>query len=308
MISVGSPNRRSRFSLDPLDYTLRLTARDIAILRLFDDYRLLPTNWIRAFFPEADPIGLRNRLTALTKEPHTLLGRFTFNGTKNVNETMTYFRTTQGDRLLISKGYPPLVRSGLKDAHQVLCDLVDASIALGVRAEPNLELITWRDLLNHPKVPEATKRLSNPFSFTLGDRRLTPDGRPFIIKRRDTNQSILFFKEIDRHTEPLAKSELRASIAAKFDGYRRVFEGRLYTSQFGHGQALVLIVTTNVQHMRNMMEVAAEVGIHRSTLFQTIHDHTVHGETAPVTIRFLTEGWQRQGYPAFSLKMLAECA
>ena len=85
------------------------------------------------------------------------LDRFTFNGTRNINETMTYYRTERGTRFLSQSGYP--IFRGTKDQshHQALLDISTASIELGVKAHPHVELLKWSQMLEHPLMPDSTK-------------------------------------------------------------------------------------------------------------------------------------------------------
>ena len=91
-------------------------------------------------------------------------------------------------------------------AHDLLTDLVDASIEIGVRNDPSLRLLTWQQLATHPNVPARTRNAEHPFRIPLGRKQhnkdlfLEPDGRPIIIEKSDNGvfrKNLYLLKEID---------------------------------------------------------------------------------------------------------------
>ena len=148
-------------------------------------------------------------------------------------------------------------------AHQLLNDLIDASIELAVRCDPALRLIGWKEILLHPKLPRETRDASRPFRISIEDATLIPDGRPFVLQRTMPDGSKKYLcvpgKEIDRHTEPLVPSDLkRSGIVGKFNLYQKFFADRLYQSHYGFPNAVIPIITTNAKHLENMMALARE--------------------------------------------------
>src|SRR5688572_21285386 len=90
----------SRWNTSGFDTDVRPTERAIATLRLFDNYRLLPANWMHALLPERlrgkYRTGYLYLLMRMTRAG--LLSRETLNGRRNNNETMTYSRTDCGQK------------------------------------------------------------------------------------------------------------------------------------------------------------------------------------------------------------------
>ena len=241
--------RNSRFVRTPLAVALRANPRLIAILRVFDDHRLLPANWIHALVG-GDRIGLNRRLTQLYREG--LLNRETLLGPKNVYETMTYSRTEKGDRFLNEKGFEGLPHDGTHDAHQVLLDILSASIELGAR-NSSIELHKWKEIRDHPKTPKLP---NHPFRFQVGTNPnnektifLVPDGRPFFLKGQEG--SILFVKELDRNTEPAT------TILTKLKNYQKAEDA--IKARYGFKAMMLLFVTTDKTRQENILGWIKEV-------------------------------------------------
>lgn len=289
----------SRWTTEASGYPLKRTENDLKYLRLFnrvDGYKLLPRNWIQALRSDLYHDYVRSRISELCREPFCYLGRKTFNG-KNINEVFTYYLSERGDKLLGDYGHT----SKKQDAEQVLIDLVDASIELGVRTAPDVQLLKWRKILEHPNTPERIKTSTNPFAIYLNSKeKIIPDGRPFVL-RKDGKGAVAFFKEVDRATEPLTSKKTREHIKQKFDKYQQAWKQELYKKQYGFPAAMILFITTEKGRMENMMKL---LGPCSYIAFQTIEDFTILGLTPPVTTKFFTDPWKRNGYTDFYLKEL----
>ena len=293
--------RRSRSDLtidDEVD--IRGNPRALGTLRLFDNYRLLPFNWMHALVPLGSYAGHQAQCTRMVRAG--LLRRFTFNGTKNTSETMTYWRTERGDRFLHARGFEGLPHDGTHDAHQVLTDLSDAQIELGARLS-DVQVIKWQDILRLPNFPMQP---DHPFRFPVGTHpisrktmHLVPDGRPFILKRGE--RSALFLKELDRNNEnPLViKNKIRNYITCMEEIKRR----------YGRKAVMVLFVTTDPVRLANLVRWTLEVvgGPSQVFLFGFIDDHVKHTRsTAPVTTQLFDQPLLRAGHPPYLLKTLSE--
>lgn len=301
MLEPPTRKRRSRHSKEREDIDIRGNPRAIATLRLFDSYRLLPFNWMHALVPNSgDYTGHRDQCTRMVTAD--LLDRFCFDGTKTTNETMTYWRTAAGDRFLHERGFEGLPHDGTHDAHQVLTDLADAQIELGVRGT-DVQLFKWQDILRLPTIPAQPE---HPFRFPIGtnpiNRKtmyLVPDGRPFILKCGE--RSALFLKELDRNNEN------PQTIKNKFRNYLACIEE--IKKRYGRKAVMVLFITTDPVRLQNLLRWAAEVcgGPSKLFLFGFIDDHVKRARsTAPITTHLFHQPLLRAGHPPYLLKTLSD--
>lgn len=312
--------RQDRFDLVDDGREFRRTERTFAILRRFDDYVVLPRNWLYAFPGMGHPVPFQGRLTRLCRKQ--LLGRFTHNGTRNWNEVMSYYRTEAGDKFMRRHNYPSYPRNPTNEREeQALIDIIDASIELGTFENPSVQMLKFPQLYDHPNTPARLRSVTNPFTIYLDaqdpldptkaekkSRRVTPDGRPFGIKVG--NKSVLFLKEVTR------ENTNHDAHAKKFLAYKEIwqrnrrYEGEdpLYTQMYGDKAAMLLyVIRGGPVMMRNVQHLAEKIlGPTSWLLFKDIFDHTVHGDVQPVTTRFLTEPYERVGHKPFSLLTLKE--
>jgi hypothetical protein len=302
MLDASGNSRRKRHDLSTEDIDIRGNPRAIGTLRLFDSYRLLPFNWMHALVPESGGyVGHRDQCTRMVRAG--LLRRFTFNGTKNTSETMTYWRTDAGDRFLHARGFEGLPHDGTHDAHQVLTDLIDAQMQLGTRGT-RTRFLNWQDIIREPVFPAQPE---HPFRFQIGTHPLTkkpihlvPDGRPFIIAAPD-GRSALFVKELDRNNEnpQIIKDKVRNYLTAMptiKDRYKRK-------------QVMVLFVTTNQVRLQNLMRWTQEVcgGPTQLFLFGFMEDHVkLTRSTAPIVTDLFERPLFRAGHRPYLIKTLSE--
>jgi hypothetical protein len=114
-----------------------------------------------------------------------------------------------------------------------------------------------------------------------------------------------FALEADRNTIPVKRSNLRqTSYLRKVLAYRQIAGQAIHRTQLALPNLLVLTVTTNEQHMKNIMGLVKELATEgRSTLFlfktmSTLGDF----QKAPApTPHLLTEPWQRVGFEPLSI-------
>ena len=244
---MGGPSKNSCNRDSPL----WLTERDSEIFRLLDPdygYSYLPSNWIHAFIG-GDQLRLAKRLGRLARKQHGYLAR-----RQDWYKHAVYSRTSKADAYLGER------RTRDRDpfAHRLLEDMVQASIALGVSADPKLALVPWAALAATGKIPKATIESTDAHAIALRAGKLVPDGKPFAIRNGDRWRFILG-KEIDRATEPLVTAHARRSIRQKFESYAECFERRIYQTHYGFPNALVLFVTTSPSRMSAMMDLCREV-------------------------------------------------
>jgi hypothetical protein len=238
-------------------------ARDRAILELLDPqfgYKYLPSNWIHAFLG-GDWTGFRKRLARMKRKPECYILR---PKVQDLSENArykhdVYSRSDAGARFLGTVNASKVFKDR-EYAHDLLTDLVDASIELGCRADNSLRLLTWRELSQHKNVPLATRLSSTPFRIALGTHAgrevfVEPDGRPLIIEksRQGDFRNLYILKEIDLNTEPLTSSTSRASWQRKFERYQMFIDAKRYQSHYGFTSCLVLVVTTSEQRMNALL-------------------------------------------------------
>lgn len=254
-----------RDSTEPNGRPLEMGARDRAILELLDPkfrFKYLPSNWVHAFIG-GDWTWLRKRLARMKRGPECYLvrpkqqdwsenARYKHDVYARSDAGAKFLGTANGSKIYKDREY----------AHDLLTDLVDASIEIGVRNDPSLRLLTWAHLATHPNVPARTRHAEHPFRIPLGrhvhnkELFLEPDGRPLIIEKSDNGvfrKNIYLLKEIDLSTEPLTSATDRASWQRKLQRYKMFFDGKLYAAHYGFSSCLVLVVTTSEQRMNAML-------------------------------------------------------
>jgi len=254
---------------------LRITQADQATLRLLNPelFTYLPSNWINAFVG-GNPSRFAKRLARLARyrhqfdargqlipdaalEPPYLLRRQQF------CRHAVYSRTERGDRL-VAELAPH--RSKQPFAHQLLQDMVQASIELGVRTHPDFQLLTWPVLREHgwtelgvqKYVPQPTLRLPDPHLIKLHNGHSKADGAPFLLKHATGDQLFVLGKEIDRSTEPLTGPNTRRSIKEKLEHYKEIFDKRLYRTHYGFPNSIVLFYTVSEGRMHSIVRLAEE--------------------------------------------------
>jgi len=306
--------RRSRFR-EPSGYPVQITARDKELLRLFDTSRLLRSNWLVEFFkPECGTgMGLLSRLTR-----HYDAGLFksrTFNGTKNVMETMTWARTDAGDRLARTLFPLPVSFNSHHQAERLLIDTLKASLFLGAKRDGRL-IAPWHAILHAQSAPDSLLSDPHPFKFAIDQqpahhkrgRTLAQDGEPIFVFKESSDEGVGFILEMDAHNIQTQYSESNTSNGYKFTKYRDyVWKQKAYTEKYGFKSCMLLFVTTNERHKKYIMKwVEKHLGPTSWILFNVIPDFVTEGKAFPVTLTYWDEPWERVGYPPYSIKDLRE--
>lgn len=300
--------RKDRFDLSPRlkpsgkVRDLQLTPERLKLLYLFEDFKLIPTNWAPAFF-DVGYSTVAHVLSRMTYKPYQYVDRRTFHGDDNRNETMTYSRSEKGDAILRERGYDVLPRSRKQDEEQALVDLVRMSHALGAKAD-NTTLLFKKDYYGHSRhkaVYDQIYKDGKPnrlqFSFQVYGERIIPDEFP-IIQVRNLH-GITIIDEMDAHTK-YDMERLREKILK----YKRFIEDGLY-SKYGFPYPYVRFTTTSEVRKRHIIQKLS-LGPLDWLLFASIEDHTKRRFTQEVTTRFYTEPYDRIGYPPFSLKTMGD--
>lgn len=323
--------RRSRMRRVATDKRLQITERDIEVLRLLSRYRYLRSSHLHALVGGKSYKRFIERLGHLYHE-----GGYVDRPAQQwqaINARYmpaVYELGDAGEQLLRELGaldqtLSPLLRKGRHGAIRqyrhdlMICDIL-ASLEIGIRANGNLRLVTWPEILASPKMPAATRMAANPFAFPVSvaytcprtnatemwDKPLVPDAIFGIEYSSDGRKTYRFFAlEADRNTEPVVRANLlQTSYFRKLLQYREIAAQKAYLTRFGLPNLLVLTVTTNEQHLRNIMEMARTLdggagGL--SFLFKTM-PALDSLEKAPLpSADILTAPWQRAGRPEFKI-------
>ena len=190
--------------------------------------------------------------------------------------------------------------------HEAMAAHIMASLDLGCRQDPNLQFVSWLDILKHGTCPETTRRAPNPLliSYTPDnvEHALIPDGLCGIEHRE---RGVSFYAmEADRKNEPIETSKLaRSSYARHLLGYRYVLRNELYKRYYGIPNMQVLTITVSEMHVRNIMahlrRTTSEGARHLSGahpfLFKAVPALGRRINKPPVSGHILTDPYQRVG-------------
>lgn len=295
----------------PRGRRIEVTPRDLAIFRLLDRYRYLPSNFILAFVG-GNPGYHKARMTDLFHEGwlrkpgpqwEAMNARYRFD---------TYELGHKATAALDERGLLETHRLGTGSAfrHELLVCLIMASLELAAR-ESKLTLHTWKDVL--ARSPESTRNdttsFAIPMSFThqgrTFDRPLRPDGWPFGLGGARTFWFVGI--EADRHSEPLHPTDLssrNSSILGKILQYRHLVRERLFEKRYGMANVFVPVITVNDVHMRNMIDLVLKLTDDRGfkwMLFRSLPDFTSLERTIRPDASILTKPWLRAGNPPLNL-------
>jgi hypothetical protein len=244
---------------------LRLTADDIAGIKKLNPelYTYLPAPVLHALVaPKKNYIRYAKRLATLARwqsnghaqqPPYLQRHQVAY-------KHAVYSRTVRSDTLVEERAPR---RSKHSFAHQLQQDLVKASIEFGASKVPGFEVdlwpqirdMGWRENGRQTYVPENTLSASDPHLIRVAGRHVRPDEAPLLIRHRGL-QLFLLGNEIDRGTEPLTTTHAsRRNIKQKHEGYKELFEGRLYRSHYNFPNSLVLFVFTDRKRMESSIEL-----------------------------------------------------
>jgi hypothetical protein len=327
METLDTLGRRSRMSRSATQRRVQLTERDLAILELLNRYRYLRSTHLHALCGGNSKQRFLERLGSLYHEGgYVDRPEQQWQAINARYMPVAYELGDAGERALQERGLldeaaSPLLRRGRLGAarryhHELMiCDII-SSVEIGVRADPTLRFISWPEIL--AKTPEATQRSEKPFEVPVSvsytcprtgqthhcDRPLVPDAIFGIEYTKNGQKSYRFFVlEADRNSEPVFRGNLdQTSYLRKILQYREIAARSLYESRWGLPNFLVLNVTTNPQHMTNILSSVKEVsGGKGSTflLFKTMPSLSSLGKAPPPTPDMLTAAWQRAGHSDF---------
>jgi hypothetical protein len=206
---------------------------------------------------------------------------------------------------------PIRVGFGRDYAHQLLTDLIQASIEIGCRKHPNLRFVSWQEILTYQATPKGTKESKEPFRIPVRIKgthtRLEPDGKPFAIwyEEGEWRFPVCLVVEADCGTEPLEPLNIfeRANIEFKLLGYLDILRRKTYAAHFGFPNLLATFVTTSERRMKNIMALLDRLteGQGSPHILFAAMPH-LHQELVPMpTDAFFSQPYQRVGHPPFDL-------
>lgn len=311
----------------PNGRTLRLTSRDIEIFVLLNQYRYLRSTFIHAFVGGQSAKRFKERLCALYHDGGYVdrpAQQWQFANARYM--PVVYENAAGAEEILRQVGrlgderrsFLLTARGGAhrQFAHSLMiCDVL-ASIELGARATQGLRFVSWQEIL--AKAPAETHGSDNPFGIKVSisnarrvgaasvraDVNIIPDGIFGLEYMRHGKREYRFFAlEADRNTVPVARSDLvQSSYFKKVLAYREIVSQGLQKSRLGLPNLLVLNVTTNEQHMRNIMALVQEL-TGGSTLFLfKMMSSAGDFAAAPVpSPDLLCTPWERAGFPPLAI-------
>jgi hypothetical protein len=230
-----------------------------------------------------------------------------------LNTCLYYDLTLKGEKELAAHGIPNIARATSRSFdHEVMVSEISSSLDIGASEHPDVEILWWNDLANHPQVPEATKKLKNPLAIPTQiagkDTLIHPDYSPFVIRRKHLKAAEYIFLpgfEADADSESLETSTQGArTIRNHFEGYLYVMQKEIYRSHFGATSLFVPFVFTNQTRMHNAIDLLNRIpearDYTRFFLFKWMPTFKF-GTPAPATGHILLEPWTRGNGKSFSL-------
>ena len=318
--------RRSRFVIEKRGTSHRITKTDLVILDLLQRYRYLPSTYLLTFLSQSGKTSAyyKKRLTHLRHELQVIdCPQASWHAANARYRPAVYMLTSKGVEALKQHGmFNPKPKSGEPFAHELMVNLFHASLELGVRDNSKLSFISSAEILGNSKCPEETRLEKRPFRVPISFFYTAPksrhsvhikthirhDGDPFGIAYTEGGTTArIFFPgiEADRTTEPLSPEEYgRSSIRRKLYAIKEAAKNKTYRAHYGIPNYIVPFVTINPTHMYAMMALVNELSDGRGSkmiLFKNIPDFSSFETFPPATDHFLSEPWQRVGYPPFDI-------
>jgi Replication-relaxation len=295
---------------------VRLTARDLEILKLLARFSYLPLDDIRAWVGGSE-VNLRRRLGLLSRRPNLYLNRPEQQRLADANyRKMVYELDERGRLYLADHGLPQPPRKYHRNfAHELMACRIMFSFELGVREQKHVRLIQWPEIV--AKLPPETAKLEYqnhiPVTITMHNEQhklnVIADWKPFGIERQiDGKSSYCFFPgiEADTGTEPIEAGGYRSDIHRKMLAYLEICDSKIYQSHLGLPPKgfFIPFITGSHSRMLHMMELLKKLTKgegHPSFLFKTFPPLTSFEKPPAPSGRMLTEAWHRVGSPPLKL-------
>lgn len=285
---------------------LELTARDIAIFKLLQQYRYLRSTYLHALVGGKSLTRFKERLGDLFHEGYidrpSQQWQFA-----NARYAPAIYELGAGAQSALSQrdesaGEP---RTFLAEtAHRqflhslMICEVL-ASLELGILGSAGLRLIPWPEILR--KAPEPTRQCQTPFRLPLpSGGYLVPDALFGIEYGSNEAKRYRFFAlEADRGTMPVARIESRqTSLLGKVTLYKEALERQIQKMHWGLPNLLVLTIAPSQVRVTNLIErLEAKSRCNAVFLFKAANTSEL---TAPMQQLFF-EPWQRAGFAALAI-------
>jgi len=190
--------------------------------------------------------------------------------------------------LMLQKGRRLIIRTD-HFVHQFMNACVGASFEIAGRGLG----------LTYIHVDDILARLCSSLEIQNGDGRLIPDA---LFGLRYLNGSYRFFwVEVDRNTESMESTTHKKKTWTKtFEVILDLLEARTYKDHWGVPTLLILIITTNETHKRNLIALLDKItnSKHKERfLFKTKQEFGINWTIPPIMYDLLTEPWTRTGTP-----------
>jgi hypothetical protein len=295
--------RRSRMHRKRTGKRVEITRRDLAIFQLLTRYRYLNSNYIHAFVGGVSETRFKERLGDLFHEGYLdRPGRQW--GMANCRHRPAIHELDAGaERVLHEHGVVEAPRTCLgasphrQFSHSVvICETI-ASIELGTHLRASTRFIPWPEIL--AKAPAGTRASAAPFRLPATiSSTVVPDGLFGIEYNLDGKKAYRFFAlEVDRGTMPVARSNPnQTSYLAKIAAYRDLISRQVHKTHLGLPNLLVLTVTTNDQHKKEIMHhFKGPTDQSAAFLFKAVEQHPKPERS------LLTEPWERVGHAPLAI-------
>jgi len=293
--------------LKPLD----LTYRHHAILELLEPslaFKFLTTSWVTAL-TEYNHNTVQQLLYELRLNGYVEVPRERYRTTNSNYKDYVYQITEKGKRINEKRGVPALKRAHRSKSFHHEC-VTDMCFLAPLRLlGKKHKLLTPYDVLNHPNVPESTKKSVNPFAIQLKKavnldcppHVLTINGRTFCIPGIQT----------DRGTEPIKSPEARTTLGDHIDEFFQAMKRRLFETQFGMPDGIVfpiVLVNSRFDHeakwklrLESVLNwVEKNHGKSPNLIFKQVPDIADLDHFPKPDTEFITTPWRRVGFPDFS--------
>jgi hypothetical protein len=285
---------------------LELTERDIAIFKLLERYRYLPSSYIHPFVGGTSEKRFKERLGDLFHEgyldrPERQWEMASCRHRPSIHDIGSGAKRILAEQGIVEDPITWLSASAYRQfSHSLLVCECLASTELGTRQHPAVRFISWPEIL--AKAPAQTRVSALPFQFPAmaTSPAIAPDALFGIEYATGEAMAYRFFAlEADRGSMPVVRSDSsKTSFMAKAAAYREIVARKMHKSQLGIPTLLVLTVTTSEARMKEMLkQTEAQFGGNPLFLFKSVD---VSDLSAPVT-RLFFEPWERAGCPSLRI-------
>ncbi|PPQ17844.1 hypothetical protein CV770_18695 [Bradyrhizobium sp. AC87j1] len=276
--TLAPPKRRPRFRRSSEAIPFRITDGDVLILGQLARYRFLRSAHIAALVDRSLD-RTNDRLCRLyhagyVDRPRAQLDYYPTSG----STPMVYALGDLGAQLLSERGaefanleWSRKNREAGRPFIEHQLEIVEFHIALerSTRGRSDVRLIHPEEII--ASSPERTRKKRNPFALraTISqserahDLAVVPD-LVFGLMFPDGSRRC-FMVEIDRGTMPISRSDFRqTSFERKMHAYLTAYGQGEHTKHFGWKTFRVLVVTTNQQRTRSMIERLQQLNVQES--------------------------------------------